>query len=74
MKKPKPSDDFLSFITDLQALEWRAGRLGLYVTHRAINSAVQAAGWEKAGDPVTAHRKAIDRLGPLPTIAQEGGR
>ena len=65
MSKPK-ADHWLAFIQDLQEIEQRAMRLGLYVTQRAINAATQVAGWEKAGDPITAVRKAHDRLGPLP--------
>lgn len=58
------SDDFHKFVTDLQALEQRAANLKLWVTMRAVNAAVRAAGWEKAGDTTMAIKRAVDRIDP----------
>lgn len=57
-------DSFFQFCQDLQAIEQRAANLGLWVTRRAINSAVVAAGWEKAEGPVMAAKKARERMKP----------
>lgn len=58
------NDSFLQFCQDLQAIEQRAASLGLWVTRRAINSAVVAAGWEKAEGPAVAAQKARERMEP----------
>lgn len=58
------SDDFQKFVVDLQAFERRAADLSLWVTMRAVNGAVRAAGWEKAGNTTEAIKRAIDRISP----------
>ena len=63
------SDDFQKFCADIQNLEQRAARMGLYVTMRALNAATRAAGWEKAGDRTTALQRAQDRLSQDPGAA-----
>lgn len=57
-------DDFLTFIVDLQNIEQRAMKLGLYITQRGINAATRAAGWEKTGDLKNAYEKMRERVGP----------
>lgn len=52
-KKP---DDWDAFIRDLQELQMRALKLDLPITARKINWAVQASGWERAGDTARANR------------------
>lgn len=37
-------------VGDIQALESRAHRLGMTITGHALNNAVNAAGWELAGE------------------------
>lgn len=57
-------DNFQKFVTELQAFEHRAADLKLWVTMRAVNAAVRAAGWEKAGDRTMAIKRAVDRIDP----------
>jgi hypothetical protein len=42
------------FVDEIQAMETRAYRLGLIITARALNQAMNAAGWELAGDEMAA--------------------
>lgn len=37
-------------VLDIQALQMRAHKLGLHITGRAINNAMNVCGWEQAGD------------------------
>lgn len=43
-------------LQELQELEDRAMRLGMFITQRAINQAKNAMGWEMAGDLLAAGR------------------
>jgi len=58
------ADAFTKLTTELQALEQKALNLGLYVTARAINGSIRAAGWEKSGNLDMAVKRAIDRISP----------
>lgn len=60
--KRRNAEEFTQFCRDIQYLEQRALKLNLYVTARALNAAVRAAGWEQAGDRSTALKRAQDRL------------
>jgi hypothetical protein len=42
------------FILNLPRVQIEAMQLGLFITARAINNAVKAAGWEAAGDTAKA--------------------
>jgi hypothetical protein len=45
-----------TMLQELQELEDRAMRLGMFVTQKAINQAKNALGWEMAGDLLAAGR------------------
>ena len=43
-------DDADKLVLELQAMQTRAAACGLHVTRRALNRAMNAAGWEIAGN------------------------
>ena len=47
-------DDADKLVLELQAMQTRARACGLYVTARGLNRAMNAAGWEIAGDIIKA--------------------
>lgn len=44
------SDSFQKFVVELQEMQTRAFALGLPVTAKMLNDAMNSAGWEKAQD------------------------
>lgn len=46
--------DFDTLVSDIQALETKAHKLGMVITARGLNHAKNAAGWEMAGNVLRA--------------------
>ncbi len=59
MKTIPQSADTAALVNDIQALESRAQKLGMYITARGLNNAKNAFGWELAGDVARAANAAI---------------
>jgi hypothetical protein len=59
----KKMTEFQKFCETLNSLQQQAMEMELYVTARALNAAVVAAGWELDGDPEMALEEARPRLG-----------
>lgn len=55
-------DDVRLVLRDIEALEQRAHKLGLYPAARALNNAKNAVGWQMAGDIAQADAASTHRL------------
>lgn len=49
-------------LRDIEAIELRANRLGLYPAARALNNAKNAVGWQMAGNIAEADAASVRRL------------
>lgn len=56
---PSDTDAARLLVLDIQAMQSRAHRLGLPITARALNNAMNASGWEQAGDFLQAAKAAV---------------
>lgn len=55
-------DDPQTLLRDIEAIEMRANRLGLFPAARALNNAKNAVGWQLAGNIAEADAASTHRL------------